>query len=176
MEQINNKKKASDAAFEFFRTKQKYEKIKEEFESRKNIFYDKMDEFFRDKRCSSEKFDIGMSDCSKLIVKRIENTTIEWNIDRLENKIDKSAAKKIIKKQYRVSDMKGLANYLKSCGVDPAVFKKFILIDKTVDEKEIERLSDTGHITASQIRGCYTVRLKKPYFTVSVKNDNNGEL
>lgn len=172
MKQQSLDKKASDIAWEFFTAKKEHDQMQKEFDERKKLFYEDMGEYFYKKGCSSAKFSIDKFDGCQLTVKRVAKTSIEWDAVKLEKRIDKSIAKQVIKKQYRISDMYGLIQYLKSCGVDPLIFKKFILVDKTVDEKAVERLGDTGQLTASQISGCYTVKTHNPYFTIS---DQKGD-
>ena len=72
--------------------------------------------------------------------------------------------------------MPALVTYLKECGVDPKIFKSFIVTTKSVDTKELDRLEEIGKITTSQVQGCYTVKNQKPYFTVGLrkgKGDND---
>ena len=66
--------------------------------------------------------------------------------------------------------------YLKECNVDPKIFKSFLIVSKTVDTKELDRLDELGKISTEQVKGCYTIKRQKPYFTVGVKRGNdNGE-
>lgn len=161
----SKEEKAAKAALDFFHQKEKYDSISKEFESKKNAFYDVMEEYFRDINRNSVTFD-GINNGVGLSVKRVGKASINWDINKIEKRIDKSIAKRVIKKQYRISDMEGLKTYLKSCGVNPKIFKSFITVEKSVDEKELDNLSETGYISVKQIRGCYTLDNKKPYYTV----------
>lgn len=175
MGQRSLEQKAADAAWEFFHLKEEHDQNQKEFDERKKSFYESMDEFFLlSNGGSSMKFDDDGFTGGQLVVKKVEKTSIEWDAEKLEKRVEKSIAKQVIKKQYRISDMQGLIQYLRSCGVDPTIFKKFILVDKTVDEKAVDRLGDTGQLTVKQISGCYTIRSQKPYFTVSVKKDDGN--
>lgn len=169
-------KQVADTAWEFFRLKEKHDESQKVFDDRKKAFYETMGDYFARNGGSSARFDNGGIAGAQLVVKKIEKVSIEWDAERLEKRVEKSIAKQIIKKQYRISDMQGLVQYLRGCGVDPTIFKKFILVDKTVDEKAVDRLGDIGQLTAKQISGCYVVKSQKPYFTVSVKKDDgDGE-
>lgn len=168
--------KAADVAWEFFHLKEEFDQNQKEFDAQKKEFYETMSEYFGKAGGQSVKFDDGGFAGGQLVVKKVEKTSIEWDAEKLEKKVEKSVAKQVIKKQYRISDMQGLIQYLKTCGVDPTVFKKFVIVDKTVDEKAVDRLGDTGHLTVRQIAGCYVVKAQKPYFTTSVKKDDgDGE-
>lgn len=175
MGQQNLKRKASDSAWEFFHQKEEYDQSRKEFDKQKKEFYEIMGEYFDKNGGSSAKFDDdGFAD-GQLIVKKVERTSIEWDAEKLEKKVEKSIAKQVVKKQYRISDMQGLIRYLKTCGVDPTIFKKFVIVDKTVDEKAVNRLGDIGQLTVRQIAGCYTVKSQKPYFTTQVKKDDGND-
>ena len=162
--------KAVKAAYEFYRLKVLHEQEQREFDRQKDMFYDAMGEYFGN-NMTTAKFGSEDDKNGMLIVKKVETASIEWDAEKLEKRVDKSIAKKVIKKEYRVSDMQGLISYLKSCGVDPKIFKRHIIVDKTVDEKAVDRLGDTGQLTVKQISGCYTVKSKKPYFTITVKKN-----
>lgn len=174
MGQQSLEQKAADAAWEFFHLKEEHDRRQKEFDEQKRAFYEIMSEYFSINGGSSVSFDNNEFVGGQLVIKKVEKTSIEWDAEKLEKKVEKSIAKQVIKKQYRISDMQGLIQYLKSCGVDPTMFKKFILVDKTVDEKAVDRLGDTGQLTVKQISGCYVVKSQKPYFTTSVKKDDDN--
>ena len=84
-------------------------------------------------------------------------------------------SKNVIDKSYTITDINRLIIYLKSCGVDPKVFKSFINVTKTVDEKKLDKLAELGVIRKEQLEGCYTLKRKKPYFTVKMKLGKHDE-
>ena len=111
-----------------------------------------------------------------LNVSMVERTNIKWFAEKLEKRVTKPIARQVIKKNYTIRDMKGLSKYLASCGVDQNEFKKYIEVEKTVDQQEVERLSEVGKISVKNISGCYMVECQKPYFKLSVKKvDGDGE-
>ena len=174
MGQKNLDTKATNAAWEFFHQKEEFDQTKKEFEEAKKQFEEIMLEYMSKGKSATFESD-GFTD-GQLVVKKVEKTSIEWDAEKLEKRVEKSVAKQVIKKQYRIANMRGLVQYLKSCGVDPKIFKKFLLVDKTVDEKAVGRLGDTGELTVRQISGCYLVKSQKPYFIISVKKDDgDGE-
>lgn len=157
-------------AWDFYSKQQEAKRAKDEVDHMKPEFEAEMDNFFNELGAKRVAFDGDQSYTGcKLFVRKVERTSIEWNADRLEQRIPKKLAKQIIKKKYCIDNMHGLTEYLKSCGVDPKVFKKFLRIERTVDQKEVDRLSELGQLTVRDINGCYYVSCQKPYFTLSVK-------
>lgn len=168
-------KKIEDIAIRFLKIKEEHEKRVSEFEEKRKKFYEIMDSYFSDIGQSSVKFDMQGPVMRSISIRKISKSSIEWDAKKLESRLDKDIVSRVIKKQYKVNDMPGLIKYLKTCGVNPIIFKKYITVEKTVDEKEIDNLGDTGRITVSQIDGCYKIKDSKPYFTVtSVSDERNG--
>ena len=168
-------KRCQLSAWNYYREKQKFEKVKKQYEELKEQFETEMVELtdtVGKKKVSFESDNLINGD-ETLSVRKVEKTSIEWDADKLERKLPKSVAKKVIKKKYTIADMKGLVTYLKSCGVDPKVFKRYLAIERTVDVKAIDQLGNVGEISVQQISGCYIVKCHKPYFTLSVKKDND---
>lgn len=172
-------KRYQQSAWNYFLKKQKFEKVKKQYEALKDQFETDMLELtdaLGKRVVRFESDNINEVDGGVLTIRKVEKTSIEWDADKLERKLSKKVAKKVIKKQYKIANMSGLTEYLKSCGVDPKVFKKYLSIEKTVDVKAIDQLGDVGEISVQQISGCYIVKCHKPYFTLSVKKDDgNGE-
>lgn len=78
-----------------------------------------------------------------------------WFLDKLSEKLSKNVFSEIVDKTYTITDFDGLVSYLKSCGVDPKEFKKFIDVERKVNEKKIDQLGKLGEITQEDITGCY---------------------
>lgn len=171
-------KRYQQSAWNYYLKEQKFKKVKKQYEELKEQFEADMlelTEALGKKRVLFESE--NLADSSEVLsVRKVEKTSIEWDADKLERKLPKSVAKKVIKKKYTISNMSGLVEYLKSCGVDPKVFKKYLAIERTVDVKAVDQLGNVGEISVQQISGCYIVKCHKPYFTLSVKkDDDNGK-
>ena len=122
----------------------------------------------------AEKLNIPVG--SNLYHPKLNHTLLSGpDIDALENNLSKEMSKDVIDKSYTITDINRLIIYLKSCGVDPKVFKSFINVTKTVDEKKLDKLADLGLIRKEQLEGCYTLKRKKPYFTVKMKRGKHDE-
>lgn len=90
------------------------------------------------------------------VTKRVESS-LEFYPDQLTQKLDKDILKKVIKKTVIVKDQNGLVSFLKSYGVSPREFKRFIETTKEVDVEEIDRLVEIGEIQIEDLQGCYKV-------------------
>lgn len=163
------KQDAEIAAWKYLKAKENFELVEEDFRHYKEEFYSAMDEYFSGCKGKSIEIESNTIGHGSLVVNRIEKTSISWDAEKLERKLERDIAKKVISKKYSISDMNGLAAYLRECGVDPKIFKKFLTIEKTVDEKMINKLGDTGYLSVRQIEGCYMVNKQSPYYTIKVK-------
>ena len=172
-----NSEECKQSILKFFQKKRKFEQIQKKFNEIKADFYSDMEDYFRcnDIECQFIIEGDGFSNTEKIAVTRIQSSKIEFNPDKLEKSLCKELSCGVIHKQYEITDMAGLVSYLRKCGVDPEVFKSFILVRKSVNEKELDKLESLGKITVEQIKGCYTIKSQNPYFTVSIrKGQDNG--
>ena len=103
----------------------------------------------------------------KLKVQKIRNKKIVWFIDKLKQTLTKEQQKEVIDKTYEITDMDGLINYLKSCGVKPKEFKKYISVTEMVNEQKLDNAYQTGLIKRKQIENCYDMELGKPYIKLT---------
>lgn len=110
------------------------------------------------------------SDDKSFKVTDVVRRSINFDVDALEKKLPKETARDVIVKSYKITDYKSLVAYLKQCNVDPKKFKQFIEVEKTVDTKTLDRLSDIGEINLNDIEGCYTVTDSAPYVKITVDN------
>ena len=109
----------------------------------------------------------------KFKVTRKQSTRVVFNPDELEKAIPKYS-NKVINKKLLVNDMKGLIEYLKECGVDPGVFKSYILrVEKVVNTDQLDDLVDGGDITEEQLKGTYTISKGSPYVQITM-NESTG--
>lgn len=163
--QALNEVSAKRSAIWFYEKKQDFEQKQKEFEEEKRRFYSEMDSYFASENISSKAFFYD-GDTESLTVTRCQSKKVIFNPDILEKSLGKALAGNVIIKHYEIQDMIGLISYLKTCGVDPLVFKKFISVSKTVDEQELDRLFDIGKVTEEQVEGSFTVKKNNPYFTI----------
>lgn len=162
---------------EFFEKQTKFKKVQAQFNEFKTQFNSKMEDFFEHENLDkSITFAYNKPTNNKLVVNRIQKTSVEFNPDKLEKALGKKLSERIITKRYEITDMNALIAYLKECDVDPKIFKSFLSVSKSVDTQELDRLEELGKITTKQIKGCYTIKRQTPYFTVGVKKgQDDGE-
>lgn len=103
----------------------------------------------------------------RLNVTRIRTKKITWLLDKLKQKLGKETYNDVVDKTYTINDMQGLVRYLKSCGVDPKKFKKFIDVDETLNETKLNTYYETGALKKSDIEGCYDVKMGEPYIRLT---------
>lgn len=104
---------------------------------------------------------------TKLRVTRIRTQKIIWDCDKLRERLGKTLFGKVVTKEYKVNDMEGLVQYLKSCGVDAKKFKTYIEVQTKIDDKKIDNLFELGEITKADVSGCYTLNLGEPYIRLT---------
>lgn len=164
----------------FEKAVQKYINIQAKAKEASDLFNNEKEEFakaadiFFQLKGDNESYPIECLDESYLVSK-IQKVNIQWNTEKLRKAIGKIFSNVVILKRYEIRDMKGLIEYLKSCGVDPKVFKSFLNIEEIVDVKELERLEEIGKITKEQLKGCYETKLQKPYYSVRKGRKMDGK-
>lgn len=104
---------------------------------------------------------------TKVRVTRVRQRKITWFLDKLKQKLGKDTYKDVVDKTYTINDIQGLIKYLKSCGVDPKKFKKFIDVDETLNEAKLNTYYETGALKKSDIEGCYDVKVGEPYIRLT---------
>ena len=162
----------------YFEKLQKYKAVKAKFDAIKSDFETEMEGLFhgRDNRSLSiTNHNLEEGEPNVLKVTKVERTSIRWDVDKLRKRIPKDVFKKVVHKEYKVVGMPQLIKYLKSCGVDPEVFKQHIVVEESVDQEAVDRMGELGYISAQQISGCYIVDCAKPYFTVSLVKGKGNE-
>lgn len=162
--------KAVNAIALYVEKKAKYDRVTKSFNAYKADFEEAMEELFESELAGSrKKITVDYTGGKIITVTRSAKTTIEWFADKLRQRVTKEVFSQCVKKRYEIIDMKGLIKYLKTCGVDPKIFKSFIAVEEVIDPDAIDRASERGLLEAKDIRGCYLVHCSKPYYTVKVK-------
>ena len=103
----------------------------------------------------------------RLNVTKIRTKKVTWLLDKLKQKLGKETYNDVVDKTYTINDMQGLVRYLKSCGVDPKKFKKFIDVDETLNETKLNTYYETGALKKEDIEGCYDVKMGEPYIRLT---------
>jgi len=159
----------------FFAKYEKFKNIEARYKELQTQFYSDMDDYFSELsrgRRSATFSDINGDD---LVVTKVDKIKIVWFPEKLKKKVEKRIWKQLIVKHYEVVDMAGLVAYLKSCNVDPMIFKSFIEVTESVDEKAVEALSDRGDLRVSDIAGCYATQDSKPFYRLKRRSRHEGD-
>lgn len=159
-----------------------FKTLSKEFDHKKSVFYKQMDQMFSETEarvdCNTRKLEYVKKSGESYIlsVSRIQSSKVIFDAEKLESKIPKAISKKVILKKYTINNFSDLVEYLKSCNVDPQKFKQFLDIEKSVDEKALEQVSELGLIEEEQITDCYSVSKNTPYYKVSIKRKEDEEV
>ena len=155
---------------ELYREEQRFKQAKAQYEARKQQLTVSIKNYMYGKGYSS--FDFRSREFGSVKVNKIVRKSIKWNVDKLKEKLPVELCAEIIEKEYQVNDMPGLIKYLKSCGVNPRKFKKYLNVVEKVNQQKINELSEVGDITADDIDGCYEVKQTEGYLTINAKKED----
>ncbi len=100
-------------------------------------------------------------------VNNVIRKKIDWDLELLKKNIGKDLYNKVVDKEYKIDDIEGLISYLKSCGVNPKVFKSFLNITEKVNQEVMDELGRTGEITIEDLAECYTVTENEGYIRIT---------
>lgn len=162
----------AEAAERYLEAKEVHDEQDELFKQSKQEFSEEMDGYFSQYSDQGRKA-VFEAKGKRITVTQVEKTEIEWFPARLEKKLEKSVARKIIRKKYSVTDWDGLVGYLKSIGADPKRVAEYVQSEKSVDEDALNQMSDLGMLKTSDVSGCYLVHSSKPYYLVKAKEQGD---
>ena len=161
-----NEKKTIQEVYELYKLENKYKEMKKKYEDKKKKLTTSIRNYMFSNGFNSFQYKKG----NDLIdVKSITQKRISWDVEKLEKKLDKELLNEILDKQYVVNNMEGLIKYLKSCGVNPKQFKKYITIEKKVNQKKFNELSELGDVSLDDVKGCYELNECNGYVKINIK-------
>lgn len=172
----NEEFNAQDAACALIEESEKFNIIKKAYEDRREELQNIIRNYLKDETQFSFETNKGKyKKCpARLLVTNVIQKKITWDIPKLKKKLSKSVIDKIIDKTYTINDFDGLVKYLKSCNVDPKIFKRFIDVEEKVINEQMDLLSDIGEISSEDVAGCYSIKTNVGYIRVTEK-EINGE-
>ena len=112
----------------------------------------------------------------KVRVTKIRQKKVTWDFKKLKKQLPKEVFKKVVRRTYTVNNMDGLVKYLKSCGVDPNKFKKYIDVDFEEDIEAMEQAYAVGEIKDEDVKGCYTLTMGEPYIRLTEIKKNGTKV
>lgn len=166
------KEKVKKAVIELEELNSNFKWEEEKYKKRKSELQDII-KGYADKH-NVEEFGFNFGNTFKKI-KPIINKKITWDIGKLSKKVSKEILNEVVDKKYSINDMDGLIAYLKSCGVNPKEFKKFINVEKSVNNKKIDELGQLGEIDIEQLSGCYELQANFSYVKISNLEASDAE-
>lgn len=173
------------AVVEFSNMQQKKKQLDKKFNERKAGFYKLMSdalgsgvvgdgstfEFQVDRHLAdgtSKKFNFKAT--------RVVPTKVVWDVPKLKKKLDADVLSDVVKREYTVLDMVGLARYVKSLGGSQSKLKSFFLVSESVDEEAMDQAFEVGDITRDDVSGCFSVEVKSESYRVTSREiDQDGE-
>ncbi len=154
----------------FYNKQREFSDIKKAFDQLKKSFEKEMELVFTESGTDSVSFSVGSDyEDGLFVVKKRCRTYIKWNFQKLATNLGNKLFKQVVNKKYIVNDMFGLIEYLKSCNVDPNIFKKYIDVEYSLNEAELDNLELLGKVKAEQLEGCFNLSFSKPWYSVEKK-------
>ena len=136
----------------------------EEYKSKKKMYEEKIIKFLGKK--NEKSYDFTQSN-RRLKATFVENKKIDFNVEMIEQVVDKNLFEEFVDKTYTISDYEGLVKYLKSLGANPKVFKEFIHCEKQINKSKLNQLSELGDISLDDLEGCYSVSVMSSYVRIT---------
>lgn len=176
---MKSKKQYEKDIATFFYKQNRFKQIQEKFETVKQQFYDDMENYFNKYHKDESKINVVLDDGlseQMLTVNKIIKVKINFDVNKLEKRLDNELKQEIINKKVEIINLEGLIEYLKECGVNPKEFKKYINVRKEVNTKKLDKMEELGRISLEDIEGCYSIdkNSNTVYFKVALrKGDNN---
>lgn len=163
-------KDKAEAVRIFYNKQREFSDIKRAFDQLKKSFEKEMELVFAESGTDSVSFSVGSDYKDELfVVKKRCRTYIKWNFQKLAENLGNKLFRQIVNKKYIINNMPELIEYLKDCNVDPNVFKKYIDVEYSLNEAELDNLESLGKVKAEQLEGCFNLSFSKPWYSVEKK-------
>lgn len=144
----------------------------DEYKYQKEFYENKIKQYLDKKNTNSYDFDTSGLNYKATYVK---SKKINFDVELVQQKLDKEIFNEICTKEYRIIDFDGLISYLKSLGANPKEIKKYIYCDKSINKEKVDQLGELGDLTLEDLDGCYTVSENAGYVKVTVKDLTDEE-
>lgn len=175
-DELVEKNDAMNAAYCLLEENEKFNLIKKSYEERREELQTIIRKYLKDEtKFSFDSHQGKYKKCpARLLVTNVVQKKITWDIPKLKKKLSKDIIDKVIDKTYTINDFYGLVKYLKSCNVDPKIFKRFVDVEEKVINEQMDLLSDIGDIKKEDVAGCYSVKTNVGFIRVT-ENKINGK-
>lgn len=169
MKQKLSEQEAQTRIQKFYDVKLRKKQMDDEFEKEKKAFYQSMGNVI-DSFGEGNRYSFSDSNRDWKITRSVI-TKVVFDPDKLQARLGKRLSSQVIETKATIEDLNGLVKYLKTCGVDPNVFKTFISVQKTVDKSALDQLEALGDISKEDLVGTFEVTVGNPSFRVTMRED-----
>lgn len=165
--------KLKKLCFELFKLKLSEQKAKEDYAKAQA----EVKAYFAKSKEKSLSFSVGKKSYK---VTDVNQKMFVWDSEKLYDKLidegmDKEKVKSFISTEVVINDWNGFAEFLKSKGIKAKEVLDFITINRKVDTKKVNQLSEIGEITEKDIEGCYELKDKAGYVTLTEWENEDEE-
>lgn len=101
---------------------------------------------------------LSNQDCTVYVQER---TTINYDVEKITQKLGKNKASAFIDKEYKVIDWDRFVPLMKKHGITPDVLRAYISVEKKVNDKKLSKLYERGIVSLTDLEGCYDATVNK---------------
>lgn len=156
----------------FWERKTNYELAKRSYDDDKYEFDSDMDKYF-DVCATDDKITVDVAQTvkgiKKVICQKITQIKVTFDTARLKRLLGKELSKNVIKKKYTVKNWTGLMQLIKSLGVSYSDFTALVDVEEFVDEVELDRIVELGHVDIDKVKKCAKPNVKTQYYRILEK-------
>lgn len=171
----SSREKIISSVKSLYEAKQEYERVKKYYEAVRERESVNISNFmFTNCKENENSFYVDLKEGinyyqnpKKLKILKIKPKKIHWNVEKLKTKLKKNIFDRVVEKKYVIVDYPQLVKYLKSCGVNPAIFKLYVEAEHKIDMKALEKEYSTGALKMSEVKGCYQVEEGSAYIKLT---------
>lgn len=169
--------------FAAYSLSEEFKKVEEEYKIQKNdiaseisdlahqLEQDNFDFEYEPSSNAKRRFGLKQNEAFLMSCKRVKPVSIKYDEEAMLRSLKKDEINALFDKSYEIIDMTGLIQLLKSYGVSPKQFKKFVTIKQTLSNEKLNHLYEIGVLALDDLKGCYTVVKKSEYWKISAKKN-----
>lgn len=118
---------------------------------------------------AKRRFGLKQNEAFLMSCKRVKPVSIKYDEEAMLKSLSKDEINALFDKSYEIVDIAGLIQLLKSYGVSPKQFKKFVSVKQSLSSEKLNHLYEIGVLALDDLKGCYTVVKKSEYWKISAK-------
>lgn len=173
MKQKLSEQEAQKKIKKFYEMKTRKKEIDSDFNKAKEDFYLMMEGVI-DEYGEGSSYSFCHSNRDWKLTRSVP-TKVMFDVDKLQSRLGKELSSKVVETKAVIEDLNGLVKYLKTCGVDPMVFRSFISVQKEVDKSALEQLEALGKIDKEDLVGTFEVTVGKPSYRITMKEEDQTD-